>query len=144
MASGARSFIPSPSSYFALPPLPILDIDDSWACLIDPLLRLAARAGFLSFPKWPIFFLLVGVGAKVRTIVFSAETFLLFFYPLPGVAYFFFEASAALAASCIFFNFLFLFLSALAYFYKILSCFINSNYFKMIRSLGSSTAFIAS
>jgi len=86
-------------------------------------------------------FLLVGVGAKVRTVDFSAEVFLLF-YPLPGV--FFFAFSAASAAIYNFFNFLFLFLSALACFYKILSCFINSNYFKIIRSLGSSTELIAS
>lgn len=143
MASGGRSFIPSPASYLGLP-VPKLDIEDSLAFLIDPLLRLAAKAGFLSFGKRPIFFLLVGVGAKVLTMVFSAEAFLLFFYPLPGVASFFLAASTAAAAICIFFIFLFLFLSALAYFYKILSCFINNNCFKIIRSLGSSTALIAS
>lgn len=144
MASDGRSFIPSPDYCLGFG-LPILEVDESWACIKDPLLLLTPRAGFLSFPKWAMF-LLVGVGAKVRTIVFSAEAFLLF-YPLPGVASFFFAfsaASAAAAASLAFFSFFFLFLSYLAYFYKILSCFINSNYFRIIRSLGSSTALIAS
>jgi hypothetical protein len=79
-------------------------------------------------------------------MVLSAETFLLF-YPLLVVPTFFLADSAAAAAAAaysIFLIFLFLFLSTLAYFYKILSCFINSNYLRIIRSLGHSTALIAS
>ena len=142
IASDGRSFMPSLFSCLGLC-FSMLDIEDSWPCFKAPRLLLLASAGFLSFPIWPIFYLLVGVGTKVRTFVFSAEAFLLFFYPLPGVASLFFAASAAAAASIFYYCF-FLFLSALAYFFKILSCFINNNCFKIIRSFGSSTALIAS
>ena len=146
MAPSTLSFMPRPVSCFGFF-LPMLDIEDSWALLRAPLLLLAPRAGFLSFPKCPKVFLFVGVGAKVRTIVFSPEAFLLF-YPLPGVASFFFAAasaaSAAFLANSIFFSFLFLFLSTFAYFYNILSCFINNNCLSIILSFGHSTALIAS